>query len=135
MLIVDNDGNRIATVVNCGWSRMAEKVNFVTEESDPLQVGVLNHKAGTVLEAHAHNSKEVGTVAVMEVIYVVAGSVRVTFYDDKDKVVATKQLIVGDLLVQYRGGHGFSVLKECRMIEVKQGPYGGKEKDKRMIAK
>ena len=28
------------------------------------------------------------------------------------------------------GGHGFRVLEDCKMIEVKQGPYSGADFDK-----
>ena len=28
------------------------------------------------------------------------------------------------------GGHGFRVLEDCKMIEVKQGPYAGVDFDK-----
>ncbi len=35
----------------------------------------------------------------------------------------------GDAVVLVRGGHGFQVLEDLEMIEVKQGPYMG-EKDK-----
>lgn len=134
MQIVDKDGKKIATIIS-GNNMVTEGVNFVTDPEDPLQVGVLGHKAGQILKAHNHNSKEVGTVKVMEVIYVVSGSVRVSFYDDKDEMIVSKQLWGGDLLVQHSGGHGFSVIKDCVMVEVKQGPYSGKEKDKRMIAR
>ena len=34
-----------------------------------------------------------------------------------------------DILILLSGGHGFKVLKNCKMIEVKQGPYF-KEEDK-----
>ena len=35
----------------------------------------------------------------------------------------------GDVILLIRGGHGFEVLEELNMIEVKQGPYVG-EQDK-----
>jgi hypothetical protein len=31
------------------------------------------------------------------------------------------------------GGHGFEVLEDTKLIEVKQGPYPGKDKDKELI--
>jgi|TARA_B100001971_G_scaffold21160_1_gene16420 hypothetical protein len=34
-----------------------------------------------------------------------------------------KHLNEGDILMLIRGGHGFKVLKNVEMIEVKQGPY------------
>ena len=37
--------------------------------------------------------------------------------------------MAGDVVLLARGGHGFEMLEDCEMIEVKQGPYAG-EKDK-----
>ena len=31
----------------------------------------------------------------------------------------------GDVIILMRGGHGFHVIEEVEMIEVKQGPYIG----------
>ena len=35
----------------------------------------------------------------------------------------------GDIILLIKGGHGFSVIEDVKMIEVKQGPYAG-DKDK-----
>ena len=37
-----------------------------------------------------------------------------------------------DLIMLFRGGHGFKVIQDVEMIEVKQGPYT-KSKDKILI--
>jgi mannose-6-phosphate isomerase-like protein (cupin superfamily) len=34
-------------------------------------------------------------------------------------------LNAGDLILLIRGGHGFKVLEDLEMFEVKQGPYAG----------
>ncbi len=38
-------------------------------------------------------------------------------------------LCSGDIILLSKGGHGFEVLEDIEMIEVKQGPYSG-DKDK-----
>ena len=38
--------------------------------------------------------------------------------------------IAGDIILLVSGGHGFQVIEEIEMIEVKQGPYTG-DKDKK----
>ena len=43
-----------------------------------------------------------------------------------DEFPVTKlELKAGDSLLLTGGGHGFDVLEECQLIEVKQGPYLG----------
>lgn len=36
-------------------------------------------------------------------------------------------LCAGDVILLSTGGHGFEVIEEIEMIEVKQGPYAGEE--------
>ena len=40
-------------------------------------------------------------------------------------------MYAGDIILLVSGGHGFQVLEEVEMIEVKQGPYAGNEDKKR----
>ena len=51
------------------------------------------------------------------------------FYDDYKDYLESRILEEGDTILLTSGGHGFKVLEEVEMIEVKQGPYSG-EKDK-----
>ena len=44
-----------------------------------------------------------------------------------------RELAAGDVVLLAGGGHGFEVLEEIEMIEVKQGPYAG-DKDKTRFA-
>jgi hypothetical protein len=41
-----------------------------------------------------------------------------------------QDLAAGDAILLIAGGHGFEVLEACQIMEVKQGPYLSKEKDK-----
>ena len=58
-----------------------------------------------------------------EVIIIMEGILRVDFYDHKEKYLFSKKLYANDLIMLSNGGHGFKVLKDVKMIEVKQGPY------------
>ena len=50
-------------------------------------------------------------------------------YSDDQRLVATRELGLGDILIAVRGGHGFRVLEDTVLLEIKQGPYpgGGRE--------
>ena len=41
----------------------------------------------------------------------------------KKKYLVSKILNKGDVILLSEGGHGFRVIEECEMYEVKQGPY------------
>lgn len=51
------------------------------------------------------------------------------FYGDNQSYLESRILSGGDVILLAEGGHGFEVLDEVEMIEVKQGPHAG-EADK-----
>ena len=57
------------------------------------------------------------------------GRVRIDFFDDSRRHLESRILSPGDIILLATGGHGFEVLEDCEMIEVKQGPYAG-DRDK-----
>jgi hypothetical protein len=58
----------------------------------------------------------------------------VDFYDDSRTYLESRILRAGDVILLTECGHGFEVLEELEMIEVKQGPYTG-ENDKTRFLK
>ena len=57
------------------------------------------------------------------------------FFDDQQSYLESRELNAGDVILLVKGGHGFEVLKELDMIEVKQGPYAGDQDKTRFVAK
>ena len=62
-----------------------------------------------------------------EVLYIKSGKVRVDFYDDDQHYLESRVVERGDVILLASGGHGFQMLEDSEMIEVKQGPYCGDE--------
>ena len=58
-----------------------------------------------------------------EVLYVEKGKVRINFYDERWKEIDSKILNQGDMILLIKGGHGFEMLEETVMVEIKEGPY------------
>jgi hypothetical protein len=58
-----------------------------------------------------------------EVLYVRKGRVRVDFYRENESYVDSREISTGDVILLSTGGHGFEMLEESELIEVKQGPY------------
>ncbi|MDC1280639.1 hypothetical protein N8Z07_04990, partial [Pelagibacteraceae bacterium] len=55
---------------------------------------------------------------------------KVQFYNEKGiSIKKEKKLYKDDVIILFKGGHGFEVTKNCEIIEIKQGPYI-KKKDK-----
>jgi hypothetical protein len=62
-----------------------------------------------------------------EVLYIKKGKVRVDFYDNKKKYAFSSILNKGDVVLLADGGHGFKMIEDSEIIEIKQGPYCGEE--------
>ena len=92
----------------------------------------MRHPAGHVIEAHAHNPVPRAVHFTREALFLRRGRLRVDFYMDTGEYFESRELGNGDVILLTAGGHGFEVLEEIEMIEVKQGPYGG-DTDKRPI--
>jgi len=107
-----------------------EGVNFITSRDDPLQLGVLRHRRGTRIKAHIHKDIPRTIDRVQEVLHIGYGKVEAELYESTGKKIASAILNSGDTILLLSGGHGFNILEDSKIIEVKQGPYYGVEEDK-----
>ncbi len=55
------------------------------------------------------------------------------FYDSAQQYLESRILAAGDVILLATGGHGFEVLEEIEMVEVKQGPYAGEADKTRFV--
>lgn len=108
-----------------------EGLDFLTKESDALQVGTWNYSKGKILNAHGHKKAERKNNIVQELVFVKSGKIRADIYNDDKKLVAQRELTNGDFIILMNGGHSYGVLEDhTQILEVKNGPYLGLEKDK-----
>ena len=108
-----------------------EGLNFLTPEDFSQQVAYMHHSAGKKIDAHIHNLSHRNVFLTQEVLFIKKGSMRVDFYDAYEDYLESRILYTGDVVLLVSGGHGFEVLEEVEMIEVKQGPYSGEMDKKR----
>lgn len=100
-------------------------VNFFTPDNFSQQLAYISHPQGRLIEPHIHNPVQREVLTTQEVLVIRKGKLRVDFYDDSRAYLESRVLETGDLILLAGGGHGFEVLEELEMIEVKQGPYAG----------
>jgi hypothetical protein len=104
----------------------AQGVKFLTPDSYTLQLGLLEHPKGKIIRDHMHRQDikyKVNTA--QEFLYVEKGSVKIRLFGPAWQKLRSVTLNAGDFVLFVSGGHGLEILKKCRMIEVKQGPYPG----------
>ena len=107
------------------YNYTCDGIDFITPNEYSQQVAYMHHPLGKVIDAHIHNLVHRNIVLTQEVLFVKKGKLRVDFYDDYKDYLESKILESGDVILLVSGGHGFTVLEETEMIEVKQGPYSG----------
>ena len=103
--------------------RKKKGVNFFTSKEATQQFGYMKHKKNHLIMPHQHNKRLTKILITTEVIILLKGILRVDFYSEKKKYLFSKKIYDGDLIMLTNGGHGFKVLTDVEMIEVKQGPY------------
>ncbi len=111
----------------------SEGVDFITPDEYSQQVAYMHHPKGKIIDAHIHNAVHRNVIMTQEVLFIKRGKLRVDFYDDYQDYLESRILSEGDTILLISGGHGFCVLEEVEMIEVKQGPYSGVADKKRFV--
>jgi len=102
-------------------------INFFTPGEFSQQLAFMKHSEGHVIQPHIHNPVLREVQFTKEVLFIRLGKVRVDFYDDNQEYIDSRTLNSGDVVLLAFGGHGFEILEDSEIIEVKQGPYVGEE--------
>jgi mannose-6-phosphate isomerase-like protein (cupin superfamily) len=108
-------------------------VHFFTPNDFSQQLAYMSHPVGKVIDAHVHNPVKREVHFTKEVLIIRKGKLRADFFTDTCEYVVSKVLCAGDVILLSGGGHGFEVLEELEMIEVKQGPYAGDQDKTRFV--
>lgn len=108
-------------------------IEFFTPGTFSQQIGYMNRPAGYVIAPHVHLPVPREVQYTNEVLFIRRGRVRVDFYTDAQDYLESTVLETGDVILLAQGGHGFEMLQDSEIVEVKQGPYAG-ENDKRRFA-
>ncbi|MBO3458948.1 hypothetical protein G7B40_010475 [Aetokthonos hydrillicola Thurmond2011] len=125
--ITDECNQLLAVIVSKDFNKPG--IHFFTPNDLSQQLAYMRHPVGKVIEPHIHNPVVREVVYTQEVLLIKSGKLRVDFYNNQQSYLESRILQAGDVILLVSGGHGFEVLEEVEMIEVKQGPYLG-EHDK-----
>jgi len=98
-------------------------IEFFTPDDFSQQLGYMNRKKNHIISPHTHNIVQRDVQFTQEVLIIKSGKVRVDYYDEKKKYLESRILNKGDVVLLAYGGHGFEMIEDSEIIEVKQGPY------------
>ena len=113
----------LAIIIRASFERPG--LHFFTPDDFSQQLAYMHHPAGKVIDPHIHNPVPRAIQMTQEVLVVRRGRIRVDFYDVERSYLKSRILDAGDIILLAAAGHGFEVLEELEMIEIKQGPYAG----------
>lgn len=103
----------------------SEGIEFFTDDNFSQQLAYMHRKKNYKIEPHSHNIVKRNVGLTQEVLFIKSGKVRVDYYDQNQKYIESRILNKGDVVLLAFGGHGFEMIEDSEIIEVKQGPYAG----------
>ena len=121
MKIYSKENSLLAAVIKL--SDINIEKNFVTENEEEFQLASFNLVKDTKIERHHHPKQNRQIQNTSEVITVIEGSIEVSIYDENLEFVHKENLVSGETIALFRGGHEIEVKEDTKFIESKQGPY------------
>lgn len=128
---ITEEKNILAIVVRSNLSNPG--LNFFTPNDFPFQLGIHLRKKHEFVPAHKHSPfKELKNLPAQEFFYVEEGKVEVDMFNGENKQIKKTTLNKGDMIL-LNCGHSIKFLEDSKLIELKQGPYRGREEEKSSI--
>ncbi len=126
---IKSKGETLVYILKKG--RNIDKTKFFTPRSANMQVGQIVYPAGGVISRHFHKKIMRHLDRTEEVLILEKGSSFFDIYDNNKKLIATRKVSAGDIIIIIGGGHGFRVIEDLVLLEIKQGPYTGIDEKER----
>ena len=122
---ITHNNNLLALIISHKFYKQG--IHFFTENDLSQQLAYMHHPKGKLIQPHIHNPVPREVHYTQEVLFIKKGKLRVDFYSEKQEYLESRILESGDVILLIKGGHGFEVLEEVEMFEVKHGPYVGED--------
>jgi mannose-6-phosphate isomerase-like protein (cupin superfamily) len=104
-------------------------IQFFTANELSQQLASMSYKPGKIIPAHTHQPVRREVFHTQEALFIRRGKLRVDFYSADQEYRLSRVIQKGDVILLIAGGHGFEVIEDLNMVEIKQGPYAG-DRDK-----
>ena len=126
---IHSDDKLLAIIIRSSLS--SQGYHFFSNPTDQLQCGINFYKAGYRVEPHFHNlNTSVATTRTLEIIHIEEGKTKLSIFSEHKTLVKMTELLMGDTVILFQGGHSLEILQPTKILEIKPGPYLGKEKEK-----
>lgn len=125
---IKHNGKLVAIILRSNYSNNETK--FFNPPDFSQQLGYIVYKKNGIIKPHFHKKVHRNITLTQEVLFIKKGKLIVNFYTTDKKYIESRELSKGDVIFLCSGGHGFKIIEDTEMVEVKQGPYSGREDDK-----
>jgi hypothetical protein len=136
------------SVVDIEWVRSGDEIlalivrrasapartTFLTPDEFTQQAGFVVYPKGGSVVPHEHLPIPRQITGTQEALLIWRGRVRANLFDSARRPVAQPVLEQGDVILLVSGGHGFTMLEDTILFEIKQGPYTGLAEKERFDA-
>ena len=122
---ITDQNAELAIIVRSSFSQPG--INFFTPNDYSQQLAYMNHPTGKEIQPHVHKKVQREVHYTQETLFIRRGKLQVDFYSEDQEYLESRVLEAGDVILLIKGGHGFKVIEDLEMFEVKQGPYAGDE--------
>jgi len=122
---ITDQNAELAIIVRSSFSQPG--INFFTPNDYSQQLAYMSHPTGKQIQPHVHKKVQREVHYTQETLFIRKGKLQVDFYSDDQIYLESRVLEAGDVILLIKGGHGFKVIEDLEMFEVKQGPYAGDE--------
>ena len=102
-----------------------EGLTFLTDDENFIQVGLWRYQKGKVLQTHYHHTFDRIATKTNESVYVVKGKITCNLYFEDGRK--------GEMIAMFNQAHEYIIEEDSLVIENKNGPYFGPEKDRTRI--
>lgn len=120
----NSEGALMALLIPGSYSTTG--IKFLTDEQAFQQVAYMSHPKGYKIIPHYHNKVVRMVDYTCETLVIRKGVLEVVLYE-KQVERYRFNMVSGDVITLYSGGHGFNIIEDVEMIEIKQGPFMGVE--------
>jgi hypothetical protein len=121
--IISDGETPLAYIVRAGW--LPDATEFLTPDHFGQRMGMIVYGGGSAITPHLHLPVTREVHGTSEVIVVRKGRCDVDIYDGEKRLLTSRTLELGDIVLLLAGGHGFRMHEDTVLFEVKQGPYVG----------
>ena len=129
---INHEGRQLAVIIRSSFKK--DGIEFFTPHDYSQQLGYMKRPMGYVIPAHVHNSVPREVSYTSEALFIKSGRIRVDFYGIDRCYLESSILETGDVILLASCGHGFEMLEETEIVEVRQGPYVGEQDKTRFSA-